>query len=164
MKKILIVFLVIICFLFSCISAGAATYTPYGGITDSSSQANILYDYYRNLDSFDYNDEFLIMRSGQYDYFLFFADSLSDAAVNYISYTQEGSSSYNSNYVLRIGIDSDFSYSLNDYTVVGNISGTGAYAEHYSAYNQFLLQIAAFVFLVFFIFSIFRSHFKEFSE
>lgn len=160
LKSILSVFLVTVGVIFSCISAGAATYTPYGGITDSSSQANILYDYYRNLDTFDYNDEFLIMRSGQYEYYLFFSDSLSDPTVNYISYTATGTQ-YNSTYVLNVGVDSNFKYNLNEYTVVGNISGTGAYAEHYSSYHQYLIQIAATVFLVFFIFSIFRSHFKE---
>lgn len=159
MKKILVVFLVVCGVMFSCISAGAATYTPYGGITDSSSQSNILYDYYRNLDTFDYNDEFLIMRSGQYEYYLFYSDSLADTVVNYISYTSGGQ--YNSTYVINLGVDSNFRYNLNEYTVVGNIPGTGAYAEHYSSYHQFLIQIASFVFLVFFIFSIFRSHFKE---
>lgn len=159
LKSILSVFLVTVGVIFSCISAGAATYTPYGGITDSSSQANILYDYYRNLDTFDYNDEFLIMRSGQYEYYLFYSDSLSDTVVNYISYTSGGQ--YNSTYVINLGVDSNFKYNLNEYTVVGNIPGTGAYAEHYSAYHQFLIQIVAFVFVLFFIFSIFRSHFKE---
>ena len=161
MKRILIVFLVVCGVMFSCISAGAATYTPYGGITDSSSQSNILYDYYRNLDTFDYNDEFLIMRSGQYEYYLFYSDSLSDTVVNYISYTSGGQ--YNSTYVINLGVDSNFKYNLNEYTVVGNIPGTGAYAEHFSVYNQYLLVVAAFVFLVMFVFSIFRSHFKEFT-
>lgn len=161
MKKFFVVFLATVGVIFSCISAGAATYTPYSSITDSSSQANILYDYYRNLDTFDYNDEFLIMRSGQYDYYLFFSDSLSDKTVNYISYTSGGQ--YNNTYVINLGVDSNFRYSLNENTVVGNIPGTGAYAEHYSSYHQFLIQVAAFVFLVMFAFSLFRSHFKEFT-
>lgn len=160
-KSILTVLFAIVGVISSFISAAAATYTPYQGITDSSSQANILYDYYRNLDSFDYNDEFLIMRSDQYAYYLFFADSLDSGKVNYICYSS--SSNYNSQYELTIGIDNNFKYNLNDYTVVGNIAGTGAYAEHYSAYNQYLLVVAAFVFLVMFVFSIFRSHFKEFT-
>lgn len=154
-KRIFVfLFIFILLFSFPLISS-AATYTPYSGITDSSSQANILYDYYRNLDDFDYNDQFLIMRTDQYSYYLFFADSLDSNTVNYISYTGGYGSS---TYTIDIGIENNFSYILNNYTTVGNIPGTGAYAEHYSAFHSFVIQILSFVILVLLIFYIFRSH------
>lgn len=70
-KTIFCVILLLILCIGSVITASAATYTPYQGLTDTSSQASLLYGYYRNLDNFSYDDEFIIMRSGQYEYYLF---------------------------------------------------------------------------------------------
>ena len=159
-RVLIVIILCLLSFFSLCFSVSAATYTPYQGITDSSSQANILYDYYRNLDDFDYNDEFLIMRSGQYAYYLFYADSLDSNTVNYISYTGAQGSQ---NYSIDIGVDNNFNFVLNDYTTVGNIPGTGAYAEHYSSFHSFIIQVLSFVGLIVFIFYVFRSHKGEIS-
>lgn len=144
----------------AAITASAATYTPYQGLTDSSSQASLLYGYYRNLDNFSYDDEFIIMRSGQYDYYLFFGDLSSDK-VNFISYTANTSSGYNQIYEINFGIESNFNYVLNNYSVVGNVPGTVAYSEHNSNFTAFTIQIASYSSLILLIFFVFRNHFKE---
>ena len=159
-KSIFCVFLLLILCIGSAITASAATYIPYQGLTDTSSQASLLYGYYRNLDNFSYDDEFIIMRSGQYEYYLFFGDLSSDK-VNYISYTANSSSGYNQTYEINIGIESNFHFVLNNYSVVGNIPGTVAYSDHNSSFTDFTIQIAAYCSLILFIFFVFRNHFKE---
>lgn len=163
-KSILSVFFAFLLVIFSCISAAAASFIPYQGLTDSSSQASLLYGYYRNLDSFSYDNEFIIMRSGQYEYYLFYAEDLSSDSVNYISYTGTTSSGYNTVWSVSVGVENNFSYVLNEYSVVGNIPGTVSYSDHYSGFIDLTIQIAAYAFLLFFIFFIFRSHVKELSS
>lgn len=157
------VFLVLLLCIGSAITASAATFTPYAGVTDSTSQVNLLYDYYCNLDTFSFDNEFIIMRSDQYSYYLFYAEDLSSDTVNYISYIGTSSSGYGTVYSIEVGLISNFSYVLNEYSVVGNIPGTAALTEHNDLFNSFVIQIAAYAFLLIFIFSVFRSHFKELS-
>ena len=99
------------------------------------------------------------MRNGQYSYILFYAESLSSSEVNYIRYYSDGN--YQSTYEFEVGTDSSFSYQLNSYTTVGNIPGTGAMNEHYTAFHSFLVQVLAFISLILFIFYVFRSHAGE---
>lgn len=160
-KSIFCVFLLLILCIGAAITASAATYTPYQGLTDTSSQASLLYGYYRNLDTFSYDDEFIIMRSGQYDYYLFYSDDLSDSIVNYISYRGSNQSGYGTVYDVSMGVENNFRYVLNEYSVVGNVPGTVAYSNHYSSFTDFTIQIAAYSFLILFIFFVFRNHFKE---
>lgn len=160
LKALFSFFLVLLLCIGSVITVVAATYTPYQGLTDSSSQASLLYGYYRNLDTFSYDDEFIIMRSGQYDYYLFYGDLSSDS-VFYISYRGNTQSGYNTVYEISMGLEDNFSYVLNEYSVVGNIPGTIAYSEHYSSFTDFTIQIVAFSLLILFIFYVFRSHIKE---
>ncbi|MBO5395383.1 MAG: hypothetical protein J6A97_00715 [Clostridia bacterium] len=159
-KFFLSLFLVLLFCIGSVITCCAATFTPYQGITNSSSQVSLLYGYYRNLDTFSYDDEFIIMRSGQYDYYLFYGDLSSDS-VFYISYLGNTQSGYNTVYEISMGLEDNFSYVLNEYSVVGNIPGSIAYSEHYSSFTDFTIQIAAFSLLIIFIFYVFRSHIKE---
>ena len=153
-------FLVLLLCIGSVITVAAATFTPYQGLTDSSSQASLLYGYYRNLDTFSYDDEFIIMRCGQYDYYLFYGDLSSDSVL-YISYRGSNQTGYGTVYELEMGVENNFRYVLNQYSVVGNIPGTIAYSEHYSSFTDFTIQIAAFSLLILFIFYVFRSHIKE---
>lgn len=161
-KVIFSVFLVLLLCIGSAMMCSAATFTPYSGLTDSSSQASLLYGYYRNLDTFSYDNEFIIMRSGQYDYYLFYGD-LSSGTVDYISYRGTTQSGYGTVYQIEYGVESNFNYVLNEYSVVGNIPGTVAYSNHYSSFIDFTIQIASFTLLILFIFYVFRSHFKEMS-
>lgn len=138
----------------------AATYTPYAGLTDSSSQATLLYGLYRNLETFSFDDEFIIMRSDQYSYYLFYAEDLSSSSVNYISYIGTNSN-YNTVYEISFGIENNFSYVLNNYSVVGNIPGTVQLSSHIASFDAFNLQLLLCTLIMFFLFYIFRSHFKE---
>lgn len=143
------------------IYSSAASFTPYAGVTESSSQVLLLYGYYANQADFSYSDEFLIMRSDQYAYYLFYGSDLSSGNVNYISYVGSSSSGYNVTYVLDSGSMSDVSFNLNDYSTVGNVVGSAALTEHVSSYQSHLLFVLLSSFLLLFIFNIFRSHFRE---
>lgn len=160
LKALFSFFLALLLCIGSAIMVSAATYTPYQGLTDSSSQASLLYGYYRNLDTFSYDNEFIIMRSGQYDYYLFYGD-LSSGTVDYISYRGTTQSGYGTVYQIEYGVESNFNYVLNEYSVVGNIPGTVGYSNYYNGFSDFTIQIAAFTLLILFIFFIFRSHIKE---
>lgn len=143
------------------LSSSAASYVPYSGLTDTSSQASLLYGYYKNLDDFSYDDEFIIMRSDQNAYYLFYADSLSSSQVNYISYIGTSSSGYNTTYTISMGVENNFSFVINEYSVVGNIPGTVSYSDHDFSFNSYLIQIAAYALLILFMFFVFRSSIKE---
>lgn len=143
------------------VTSSAASYVPYSGLTDTSSQASLLYGYYKNLDDFSYDDEFIIMRTDQNSYYLFYAESLSSSIVNYISYIGTSSSGYNTTYTINMGVERNFNFVLNEYSVVGNIPGTVAYSDHVSLLNSYLIQIAAYALLIVFMFFVFRSSIKE---
>lgn len=158
LKAIFSLFLALLLCIGAAIMSSAATYTPYQGISDTSSQASLLYGYYRNLDTFSYDDEFIIMRSGQYEYYLFYADDLSSSTVNYISYIGT-TNNYNTTYEISFGIENNFQYILNNYSVVGNVPGTVSISEHFSSYNSFLINQAVYVIIMFLVFYIFRNSF-----
>lgn len=145
------------------IFSSAASFTPYAGVTESSSQVQLLYGYYVNQADFSYTDEFLLMRSGQYAYYLFYGSDLSSGNVKYISYigTSSSSASYNVSYTISSGSMSGVSFNLNDYSTVGNVVGSAALTEHMFSYQLHLLFVLLSSFLLLFIFNIFRSHFRE---
>ncbi len=156
MRLFSILLSLILIFSFPLISS-AASYSPYGGVTDTSSQVNILYDAYLNSEDFSFDDDFLIMRDAQSSYYLFYGD-LSSSAVSYIRYYTSGT---NNQYLLSYGTDSNFSYSLNSYTVVGTVPGSLALTDHYSNMQQGSVRTILFVFVIVFVFFVFRSKFKE---
>lgn len=153
-------FLVTVILMSFTVYSSAATFMPYSGLTDTSSQVSLLYGYYRNLDTFSFDDEFIIMRSGQYEYYLFYSYDLSNSTVNYISYIGT-SSNYNTVYEISVGVENNFSYILNNYSVVGNVPGTVSLSDHYNSNNSFLSVQAVYIILIFFLFYIFRSNFRE---
>ena len=161
LKALFSFFLVVLLLISVTVSVSAATYTPYSGLTDTSSQASLLYGYYKNLDDFSYDNEFIIMRSDQNSYYLFYASDLSSSTVNYISYIGSSSSGYNTTYTINMGTENNFRFVLNEYSVVGNIPGTVSYSDFESSFESFLIQIACYAFLLLFIFYIFRSYIKE---
>lgn len=160
MKILSLLFSAFFVFIFS-VFASASNYTPYGSVTDSSSQVNILYDAYLNFEDFSFENDFLILREDQYSYYLFYGD-LTSSEVSYIRYYSEGS--YNSQYLISYGTDDNFSYTLNNYTVVGTVPGSLALTDHFSneRFNSF--RVILILFVILFIFSIFRSFFKELSK
>ena len=52
LKALFSFFLAVLLLISVTVSVSAATYTPYSGLTDTSSQASLLYGYYKNLDDF----------------------------------------------------------------------------------------------------------------
>ena len=144
--------------MFFPVFSSASNYSPYGSVTDSSSQVNILYDAYLNSDDFSFDNDFLIMRDAQSSYYLFYGD-LTSSEVSYIRYYSDGS--YSSQYLISYGIDNSFSYSLNNYTVVGTVPGSLALTDHYSNQQHGSLRTICLIFVIVFIFYVFRSTFKE---
>lgn len=98
---------------------------PYGSLTTTSSQVPILYGYYVNSEYYNPFYDYVIIRTGEYEYTLYYGRNLeigtSDA--NYIQYYRTGSTS-NYIYKFRTGHVNDFSVSTDTYTSVGTIKNT----------------------------------------
>lgn len=145
-KKILIYLCVFSVLILSFALSVGAVYTPYGGVTDTSSAVKILTDYYINSDDYKSGDDFIVMRTSQYEYILFYGD-LDTTSVSYIRYSYL----YNqqSDYKIDTGKLTDFTYQLNGYTVVGTVNGTlqsSSYVQSNFNRNAFVVLIIIAVF------------------
>lgn len=132
--------------IFSFALSAGAVYTPYSGVTDNSSAVKVLTDYYINSDDFNSADDFIVMRTSQTEYILFYGD-LNTTSVNYIRYSYLSNSQYD--YKIDTGKLTDFTYSLNGYTVVGTVNGTlqsSSYVQSNFNRNSFVVLIIIAVF------------------
>lgn len=146
MRKFFSFFLIFSVLIFSFALTAGAVYTPYGGVTDTSSAVKVLTDYYINSDDYKSGDDFIVMRTSQTEYILFYGD-LDTTSVNYIRYSYL-SNQYN-DYKIDTGKLTDFTYQLNGYTVVGTLNGTlqsSSYVQSNFNRNAFLVLVIIAVF------------------
>lgn len=157
MKKLisaLLVFGFIFLFVFS---ASAESFSAYGSVTDSSSQVNILLDAYFNQSDFDPFAQYIIIRVGEYDYRLFYGSDLTASGVKFLDYSRYSSGSYNYEYRLTSGqLSGSLSYSLGNYTAVGNIPGTLQSSDFRSSQFHYVALYILIAFIILFAFSLFR--------
>lgn len=157
MKKIIIVLITCLLFFDLIFISYAESFTAYGSVNDQTSQVNILTDAYINSSYYSPFNQYLIMRVGEFQYRLFTAPDLSGSnPISYIDYQRYSIGSYNYEYRLTYGSISSLSYSLGNYTAVGNIPGTLQSSDLRQSNFYFVLQILVIVFIILFIFSIFR--------
>lgn len=148
MRKFFTFFILLSVLIFSFALSAGAVYTPYAGVTDNSSPVKILIDYYINSDDFKSSKDFLVMRTIQTDYYLFYGD-LDTTSVNYIRYYYQYNSQ--SDYKIETGELTDFTYQLNGYTVVGTLPGTlqsTSFTTSNNSRNSFVLLCIITVFTV----------------
>lgn len=151
MKKLVVSFLVLCLIIVFSFSSFAVT--PYGGVTENTSQVVILLGVLYNDPSFDFFQDFLVLRVGEYDYYCYF--NIDGSSAHYYRYYAT-SSGYNSTWNLTSGYTSDFSFDQNGYTVVGNISSSLSPASYRSLFYQSILQYCVPFIALIFGFFVFR--------
>ena len=157
MKKIIVLLVSCLLFFDLIIFSYAESFTAYGSVTDQTSQVNILTDAYINSQYYSPFNQYLIMRVGEYQYRLFTAlDLTGDDRISYIDYQRYSIGSYNYEYRLTYGSISSLSYSLGNYTAVGNLPDTLQSSDLRQSNFYFVIQILLIVFIILFIFNIFR--------
>lgn len=152
MKKILIftLFLILICtFLLP-----AAAVTPYGSVTEDTSQVKILIEAMLNDPALMPFSKWFVYRAGEYDYRCYFNIDDSSGGVYYVySGVQSG---YGITWQLKRYDDATVpDLSFTDYTVVGNLPytlGSYLYRQHYFYFLISPVIIFSFYLLVYFIF------------
>lgn len=147
-KKLLTFLCVFSVLIFSFSLCAGAVYTPYSGVTDNSSPVKVLTDYYINMDGYKSGDDFIVMRTSQTDFYLFYGD-LKTTSVKYLRYFYQYNSQ--SDYKIEKGELTDFTYQLNGYTVVGTVDGTlqsSSYVQSNFNRNCFVVIILIAVFVV----------------
>lgn len=145
-KKILIFLCVFSVLILSLVLSVGAVYVPYSGVTDSSSAVKVLTDYYINSSDYKSGDDFIVMRTSQTEYILFYGD-LDTTSVSYIRYSYLSNQQYD--YKIDTGKLTDFTYKLNGYTVVGTVNGTlqsSSYVQSNFNRNAFVVLIIIAVF------------------
>lgn len=153
MKKVICLCLgVLFCFMFPLFSF-SASYTPYGSVTASTSNIQLLISTMLNQSDFDSFKDWVGIRTGQYDYSVFY--NIDDGNVVRLRYygVQSGASIV---YYYSKTIESNFSYYRGNYTIVGNTEDSLASSEYQQYYSQHIVNLSLPFLLILFIFFVFR--------
>lgn len=153
-KKYLIFFLVPLIFLSFSLNAFAQSFSAYGSVTNSTSQVQTLTGYFLNSDQHKWEQDFIIIRTGEYQYDLFCGSSLS-GTVHDFRLTRQ-SSNYNSEWIFSEHDISNFSYSLGNYTAVGNVAGSIKSSEYQSQRMETMCEIFLIIIIILLAIRIFR--------
>lgn len=156
MKKILPLLVVLLTISFSSV-AYAETFNLYSNLDDNNQYCNILIDYYYNLSDFDPFNEFVCFRDSQYSYTLVYGKSLNNGDLNYIRYEP---AYMNSSSRLSVGSLSSLHLNKNNYTYVGNVEGSLTSHQYNDFKLHFLLIIGGFIFLLVFLYKVFKPRFN----
>ena len=154
MKKILsLLFISCLIFIFS-FSSYAASFSAYGSVSNSTSYVQTLVGYYMNSDEYKFTNDFIVIRTGQYQYDLFFGKELSGTVKYYRLSAQ--TSGYNTEWIFSSGSVSNFSYSLGNYTAVGNVSGSITSSDYRSQRFYLLGEIFLVLIIILIALRLFR--------
>ena len=107
-----------------------------------------------NQDDFNPFEDWIGIRTGQYDYSVFY--NIKDGTADRIRYygTNTG---YNTEYQLIKSVENNFSYTIGTYTIVGSTSdslGSSAYRQYYYQWIIILSVPAILITVLFFVFRI----------
>lgn len=143
--------------------ASAVSFEAFQNVSDTVTGVNILMDAYKNSDNFSYTDDFLIFSDAQNSYYLIYgdidSDSLTGKDLSYYRYYSTTTNGYSYNWLLTSGSFSDvFSFNNSNYTFISS-SGLGGleHSDFQNSYNSYLIMILITIFVVLFIFHIFRG-------
>lgn len=152
-KRIVIIFCCIV-FALSFVFISYAD-TIYGSVSHNTSQVQILYNYVRNLDEFDPLANYVIARTGEYQYTMYYNIDMDSLKCDYVRYYR--GSNYDSNWLFSSG--SNYDFNLNgDYALVGNLPGTISYSDNNTNIYQNVVIISVLFISILFLFFIFRVH------
>lgn len=155
MKKVLCLCLsVFFCFIFPLFSF-AASYTPYSSVTASTANISILINTLCNQSDFDPFEDWIGIRTGQYDYSIFYNIDDNGNAVR-LRYYGVQTSGYNIEYYFSKSVESNFSFYRGNYTIVGNIEDSLASPDFQDYFNHHIVNLCFPFILVAFLFFVFR--------
>lgn len=132
----------------------AASYSAYSSVTASTSQINILIQSMLNQPDFNPFDDWIGIRTSDYDYSVFY--NIKDSSAVRLRYYAT-SSGYNTVWHFAKSEDNNFSFDRGEYTIVGNISdslGSDSFREYLSHFMLSSCLPLSCVLLIFFIFRI----------
>lgn len=153
MKRICIICICTIIILIP-ISVSAESFSAYSSVTENSSQISILLQYLFNQEDFDCFKDFVALRTGDYDYSLFY--NIEGGNARRLRYYAT-SSGYNTIWHATISDVSNFSFNSGNYTVVGNVDNSLGSSLYQDYCNRYILKICIpfiLVILIFFVWKI----------
>lgn len=151
MRKFITVFVSCLILAFFPVSAFGLSVTPYSSTDDSNSYVNLLTDLYINQGDYSPKKDFVIIRTGQYAYTLYYSEDFENST-NYIqvqNYSGQQSISFGSVSSLSI-------VNPNDYNFVGNISGSSASKLESDYSFQYIIVAVALIVAVLLVFRLIR--------
>lgn len=136
---------------------------PYSSITNNSTQVQILYGVYANSPEFNPMNDFVIVRTGEYEYTLYYGIDLKSGtkSAKYIQYYRSGNSSVNYIYKIRKGISNNFSLNTETYLSVGTIENTIQLIDYETTRLTLTTFICVLCITIVTIFNIIRGHIKR---
>lgn len=153
------VFLVLFVAVFMSFSVTAlsASVSVYAGVSDSDQIVKNLIGIYQNDNSYDPFNEYVVLRSGQYEYYVFFGKDLSDDYRYYRYYgTQNG---YNTVWQIDTGTGNNLRIDSHGYLYVGNTQGAiNSEKETSNKYLYVIMSVAILIAIVV-IFKTFRQRY-----
>lgn len=150
MIRFLVIIIASVCLI---IPVKADNVSLYGSLDDSNNIANLLGDVMRNDPAYDPYNEYVIVRSGEREYRLYFGEDLSKSSVKY---TYIPSYMANPASLSRSNVNNSLDIISNGYTYVGNINGSLASSSVDNYKTNYVLSVCAILIVIFVIFKIFR--------
>lgn len=154
MKKIFISGLAFVMLLIFILPVSAASFSAYGSVNNSTSQVQTLIGYYLNSDQRKWDQEFIVIRTGEYQYDLFCGSSLSGTVHDFR--LTRNSSNYYSEWIFSESDVNNFSYSLGNYTAVGNVEHSIKSSDYQSQRMAVMCEIFLIIIIIFFALRLFR--------
>lgn len=135
----------------------AANYTAYSSVSSSDSVTKNLIGIYRNSPDFDPFNQYVVCRTGQYEYYVFYAKNLAE---DYKYYRYHGTVNQGYvNYYYDSGEGNNLRINTAGYKVVGNVEDSIASEQFETFKFQFVLIPLAILLLVLLIFKTFKRRY-----
>lgn len=123
MKKLIIIFVTFFLFISLCFYSYAENVNLYGSVTDTTSQVNILMGFLPNEENFKIGMKYIVARTSEYQYRLYYASDLSVNPIYYIDYSRYNIGNYSYEWRVTRGTTTQPIITTNNYTYVSNTPG-----------------------------------------
>lgn len=155
LKRLIILSITIISLLFIlCIPVYGVHYTAYASVTASTSNINMLIETMFNQEDFNPFEDWIGIRTGQYDYSVFYNID-NDGNAQRLRYYGI-SSGYNIDYTLQKSYETNFTYSIGTYTITGSTPDSLGASSYRQKLYQTILTYSVPAILIVFLFFVFR--------
>lgn len=135
-----------------------ANFTLYGSLQPNDSIVNNLVSVYINEPDYDPFNEYIVFRSGQYDYHLCYSQSLSGDYKDIHYYAVQNG--YNLNYYVEVISGSELAITYNGYQTCGNVQGSYSVERANNYKFQSITITLSIILVIAILFKTFRKRFK----